>query len=115
MSAAPWYAEFAARGARGVSPIYERLSLAISHDDELLALLGTLAPAKQQPNLLLGVVRFLGGPVEDQAAFHDFTVDNWAAVEAELRTRSTQTNEAGGARCCCQCSPHCRSHSRCWR
>ncbi len=66
MSAAAWYVEFAAREARGVSPIYERLSLAISHDDELLALLGTLAAAKQQPNLRVGVVRFLGGPARIQ-------------------------------------------------
>ena len=61
----------------------------------MLALLGTLPPAKRQPNLLFGVVRLLGGPVEDPAAFHDFTVANWPAIEAEMRTRATQTNEAG--------------------
>jgi hypothetical protein len=89
------YAEFAAREARGVSPAYERLSLAVAGDEEILALLGTLPPARQQPNLLFGVVRFLGGPVDDPAAFHDFTVSNWPAVKAELRTRVTQTNEPG--------------------
>ncbi len=40
-------------------------------------------------------MRFLGGPVEHPAAFHDYTVANWPAIEAELRTRATQTNEAG--------------------
>jgi len=95
VSVASAYAEFAVREARGVSPVYERLSLAISRDRELLTLLGGLPPAKQQPNLLLGVVRFLGGPVDDPAAFRDFTVSNWPAVEAELRRRATQTNEAG--------------------
>ncbi len=95
MTIAANYAEFAAREARGVSPAYERLSLAVSRDDEVLALLGTLPPAKRQPNLLFGVVRFLGGPVEDPAAFHDYTVATWPAIEAEVRTRSTQTNEAG--------------------
>jgi hypothetical protein len=89
------HAEFAAREARGVSPAYERLSLAVSRDEEVLALLGTLPPAKQQPNLLFGTVRFLGGPVDDPVAFHDFTVANWPTIEAELRTRATQTNEAG--------------------
>lgn len=89
------YAEFAVREARGVSPTYERLSLAISRDWELLTLLGRLPPAQQQPNLLLGVVRFLGGPVNDPAAFHDFTIANWPAIAAELRTRAVQTNEAG--------------------
>jgi hypothetical protein len=58
-------------------------------------LLGTLPPAKQQPNLLFGSVRFLGAPIDDPVAFHDFTVANWPAIEAELRTRATQTNEAG--------------------
>jgi hypothetical protein len=89
------HAEFAAREARGVSPAYERLSLAVSRDEEILALLGTLPPAKQQPNLLFGVVRFLGGPVDDPVAFHNFTVLNWPAVEAQLHVRATQTNEPG--------------------
>lgn len=62
MTTAAVYAEFAARETRGVSPAYERLSLAVSRDDEVLALLGRLPPAKRQPNLLFGVVRFLGGP-----------------------------------------------------
>ncbi len=89
------YAEFAEREARGVSPAYERLSVAVSRDDELISLLGMLPPARRQPSLLFGVVRFLGGPVEDPAAFHDYAVTNWPAVEAELRIRVTQTNEAG--------------------
>jgi hypothetical protein len=95
MTLAARYAEFAAHEARGVSAAYERLSLAVSRDDEVLALLGGLPPAKRQPNLLFGVVRLLGGPVEDPAGFHDYTVANWPAIDAELRSRVTQTNEAG--------------------
>lgn len=95
MTTAAIYAEFAACGAHGVSPAYERLSVAVSRDDELLSLLGLLPSAKRQPNLLFGVVRFLGGPVDDPAAFHDYAVANWPAIEAEMRTRATQTNEAG--------------------
>ncbi|MGW5260430.1 DUF2332 domain-containing protein [Microbispora sp. NPDC004025] len=95
MTTSEIYAGFAAREARGVSPAYERLALAVSRDRDLLALLGTLPPAKRQPNLLFGVVRFLGGPVEDPAAFRDYTLGNWPAVEAEMHTRATQTNEAG--------------------
>ncbi|MEV4461811.1 DUF2332 family protein, partial [Microbispora sp. NPDC049633] len=95
MTTSEIYAGFAAREARGVSPAYERLALAVSRDRDLLALLGTLPPAKRQPNLLFGVVRFLGGPVEDPAAFRDYTLGNWPAVEAEMHTRTTQTNEAG--------------------
>ncbi|WP_446219163.1 DUF2332 domain-containing protein [Micromonospora sp. IBHARD004] len=95
MSIAASYLEFATREAPGVSPAYERLALAVSRDDEVLALLGTLPPSKRQPNLLFGVVRLLGGPVEDPAAFHDYAVANWPAIAAEMRSRATQTNEAG--------------------
>ena len=95
MTPAERYAEFAAREAHGVSPAYERLSHAIAADDELCALLGTLPPDKQQPNLLFGVVRFLGGPVHDPAEFRAWTLANWPAIEPQVRTRATQTNEAG--------------------
>ncbi|MFU8871346.1 DUF2332 domain-containing protein [Micromonospora sp. SL4-19] len=95
MTIAASYARFGAREAHGVSPAYERLALAVSRDDELLALLETLPPAKRQPNLLFAVVRLLGGPVEDPAAFRAYTLANWPAIEAEIRARTTQTNEAG--------------------
>ena len=95
MTTATVYAEFAAREARGISPIYEQLSVMVSRDDEVLTLLRLLPSAKRQPNLLFGVVRFLGGPVEDPAAFHDYVVTSWPLIEAEMRTRATQTNEAG--------------------
>jgi hypothetical protein len=95
MATAAAYAEFAARETRGISPSYERLSIAVSRDDEVLARLGLLPPAKRQPNLLFGVVRLLRGPVDDPAAFHDYAVANWPAIEAEMRARATQTNEAG--------------------
>ncbi|MDI6103643.1 DUF2332 domain-containing protein [Actinoplanes sp. NEAU-A12] len=95
MTTASVYAEFAALEAHGVSPTYERLSLAVAGNPTILGLLDGLPPAKRQPNLLFGVVRLLGGPVGDPSDFHDFTVANWAEVEANLRTRSTQTNEPG--------------------
>lgn len=95
MRTAEVYTEFAEREARGSSPAYERLSHAVAGDADLLALLRTLPRAKRQPNLLFGVVRYLGGPVHDPAAFREFTIGNWPAVKAEMRTRATQTNEAG--------------------
>ncbi len=95
MTIAATYAEFAARELHGVSPIYERLSVAVSGSPDLLALLDGLPKAKQQPNLLFGAVRFLGGPVEDPVAFHDYALTNWPAIEAEIRSRGTQTNEVG--------------------
>lgn len=95
MRTAEQYAHFAAREARGVSPAYERLASAVARDVELLALLATVPAPRRQPNLLFAVVRLLGGPVDDPAGFHDYVVTHWRAVEAELRTRATQTNEAG--------------------
>jgi hypothetical protein len=89
------YADFAAREAHGVSATYERLALAVAGDPDLLALLGTLSPAKQQPQLLFAVVRFLGGPVEDPQEFHDFALTHWAAIARHMTTKATQTNEAG--------------------
>jgi hypothetical protein len=94
-STALTYAEFAAREAHGVSRAYEELSVAVSRDPGVLALLDTLPPAKRQPNLLFAVVRFLGGPVTEPAAFLAFTTANWPAVGAQMRVRATQTNETG--------------------
>ncbi|MBB2948252.1 hypothetical protein FB565_008035 [Actinoplanes lutulentus] len=95
MTIASTYADFAAREARGVSPTYERLTRAISTDPVLVDLLGTVPQPKRQPNLLLAVVRLLGGPVTDPQAFHDFTLTNWPAIRNGLLTRTTQTNEPG--------------------
>src|SRR3954454_12839422 len=95
MSTAMIYAEFAARGARDVSPAYESLSVAVSRDREMIARLDTLPPAKRQPNLLYAAVRFLDGPVTDPGAFLDFTAERWPDVAAEMLARATQTNEVG--------------------
>ena len=79
-----------------MSPTYERLALAVSRDDELLALLGH-APAGQaaaEPALrcrpACSAARSTTRPRSATTR-----VANWPAIEAELRTRSTQTNEAG--------------------
>lgn len=95
MPTADWFRQFAAGEARGTSPMYERLALAVGADEQLLRLLDSVPPPKRQPNLLFAVVRLLGGPVDDPAAFREFTLANWAAVETQLRSRATQTNEPG--------------------
>ena len=95
MNIADRYAEFAARETHGVSPTYERLAYAVAADDDLLTLLGTLPPDKQQPDLLFGVVRLLGGPVREPVEFRDWVRAHWPTIAPRLRTRATQTNEAG--------------------
>lgn len=95
MVTADWYRHFAEKDARGSSPTYEHLALAVSQDDDLLTLLETLPQRQRQPNTLFAVVRLLGGPVDDPAAFRDFVRAGWPKVAAELGTRATQTNEPG--------------------
>jgi Uncharacterized protein conserved in bacteria (DUF2332) len=95
MTVADVYAAFADQEARGTSPHYERLARAVSGDDALLSLVRSLPPDKWQPNLLFGVVRLHGGPVEDPAAFREYVLTHWPAIAAEVRVRITQTNEAG--------------------
>ncbi|MDY7086593.1 MAG: DUF2332 domain-containing protein [Actinomycetota bacterium] len=92
---ADWYLDFAERQARGSSPTYERLARGVAEDDELLALLDTVPHPKRQPNLLLAVVRLLGGPVAGFPAFRAYVIKHWTDIEPELRHRATQTNEIG--------------------
>jgi hypothetical protein len=95
MNTAEWYTLFGTREARGISPAYERLSLAVAGSQPVLALLGALPRPSRQPNLLFGVVRLLGGPVGEPAEFLSYVVANWPAIEPQIRSRVTQTNECG--------------------
>jgi hypothetical protein len=85
------YADFAAREAHFHSPMYERLALAVTRDNELLERLGSLPGPKRQPNLLFAVVRHLDGPLDDTG----WIVANWDRIEPQMRSRATQTNEVG--------------------
>jgi hypothetical protein len=97
-SVADRYADFARQQAHGRSRLYEELTARIARDEELVGLISALpAGNKQQPNLLLGAVRYLGGPYEDWAAFRSWLVAHWDAVREVVLARFTQTNEA--ARC----------------
>lgn len=89
------YAEFAATQAHGYAPMYEEICRGVADDPELVAALDRLPRANRIPNLLLGVVRLLGGPVADYRSFRAWTSAHWSAVAAEMLVRSTQTNEAG--------------------
>jgi Uncharacterized protein conserved in bacteria (DUF2332) len=91
LSVSEIYAEFAVSEARGVSPVYERLGSFVATDPALLDLL----PDQTQPQLLFGIVRLLGGPVDDPVAFREFTISHWPAIASHLRGRTTQTNEPG--------------------
>jgi hypothetical protein len=87
------YRSMAERQLRGISPSYERLCLGVADDQAVLERLDTLPPPKRQPNLLLGAVRFLGGPVDSYDAFRGFLFDRWNELSATMLARRTQTNE----------------------
>lgn len=87
------YRSMAEREVRGVSPSYEQLCLGVAADADVLARLDTLPTPKRQPNLLLGAVRFLGGPVDGWPAFRSFVLDRWPDLAATMLARRTQTNE----------------------
>ncbi|MEV0622977.1 DUF2332 domain-containing protein [Nonomuraea sp. NPDC050404] len=89
------YRDFAARQARGASPLYEQLTLGVAADGELLDLLTALPPAKRQPNLLLAATRYLTGTASGYDDFRRSVLDNRDAVVATMLARYTQTNEPG--------------------
>lgn len=105
------YRNFATREARGNSPVYEMICLAIADDGHVLELIARLPQAKRQPNLVLAATRFCGAPIPAAPTNSDATTDtpepvewhdlrawlltHWPDVEATARERSTQTNEPG--------------------
>ncbi|WP_175414095.1 DUF2332 domain-containing protein [Agrococcus sp. SGAir0287] len=77
------------------SPRYADWARGLAADDALLARLAPLTRIEQQPNLVLSAMRFAGvDPLlpwrEAQAVVHE----RWDAIEACVRSRRTQTNEA---------------------
>lgn len=104
-----------AQEARGRSPLYERLSLAVAEDDEIVSLLATAAERQRRPNLLFAAVHdlLLGGADHELATyypsiggdrepdgrtfpvFRSFLQDFNSEVVQRLTTYATQTNEPG--------------------
>ena len=89
------YLGMAVHELHGVSPSYEALCRAVAGSEPICALLDRLPRTKRQPNLLLGAVRFLGGPVDDPASFLKFVTARWGAVADTMMAHRTQTNEPG--------------------
>ncbi|PZS25236.1 MAG: hypothetical protein DLM61_20330 [Pseudonocardiales bacterium] len=91
------YRRWARVAARGSSPIYEQLALAVAEDGAVLRLLESVEFGKRQPNLLFGALRWHGVPVEDPQRCLAWARAHPDRILAVLRTRRTQTNEV--ARC----------------
>ena len=104
---------FAERECKGISLLYEDLSLRIARDDELLELCGNAQERQPIPNLLFGAVHYLllrgsDHPLkefypsivdhpklhkESFPYFKDFCLEYRKAIILILKTRLVQTNE----------------------
>ncbi|HZM78397.1 MAG TPA: DUF2332 domain-containing protein [Candidatus Limnocylindrales bacterium] len=89
------YRAFAAREARGKSPLYEQLALGVADDPGILGFLNTLPSGKRQPNLLFAAARHVGGTPAGYPEFRECVLGNRDVVAATMRSRRTQTNEIG--------------------
>jgi hypothetical protein len=85
------------REAHGRSPAYESLAMSVADDRAILGFLGTLPPAKRQPNLLFAAARYLLGAPPDIAQLRALADRNHAGLSRVMLARRTQTNEP--ARC----------------
>jgi hypothetical protein len=91
------YASFAVDEARGVSEIYESLSLAVAASPELLAFLAGLPVDRRQPNLFLAAVRYVSGVPESADHLAEIVRQEHQQIREVMLSRTTQTNEP--ARC----------------
>lgn len=88
------WAHMAVNFERGGSPAYAEIARGVGADAELVGLVMSLPVGdKRQPNLLLGAVRYLGGPVSSFEVWRAFVVEQWERVAGVVMARSTQTNE----------------------
>jgi hypothetical protein len=91
------YARFAEVEARGSSPIYETLALAVSRSVELLEFVAALPQERRQPNLFLAAVRKVAGVARDGDHLIELVRRHGSAIGDVMLARTTQTNEP--ARC----------------
>jgi CYTH domain-containing protein len=91
------YRRFARLEAAGRSPAYERLTLEVAGDRQLLGFLESLPAGKRQPNLFFAAARYLLGVPPDASSLRGLVSRRPQELTAVMAARRTQTNEA--ARC----------------
>jgi hypothetical protein len=91
------YERFAIFEARGSSPIYEQLALAVAGSSNLLAFLRSVPNERRQPNLFLAAVRHVSGVPSDGHAMEEVVRAYAPRIRDVMLSRTTQTNEP--ARC----------------
>ena len=83
--------------AVGRSPLYVEISRTVAVTDSVLSLLAAMPEEKWQPNVLLGVVRYLYGTPPSGDEFIALVEDRAQEIAETMAVRTTQTNEP--ARC----------------
>lgn len=77
------------------SPIWGDFCRWVADTPALLERLDRLPGLKRQPNLFLGAIRYLDGPLVGGTAFLAWADTHWSDIERLILTRFTQTNEPG--------------------
>jgi hypothetical protein len=86
------YRRFARTEAAGRSRVYAEVARRISGDARCLAFLAALPPQRRQPNLLLGAVRLVHGPITGWADVAAALAGRGEEVARVMLSRRTQTN-----------------------
>lgn len=81
--------------AEPTSPTWGDLCRWVADTPTLLTKLDALPGLKRQPNLFLGAIRYLDGPLVGGPHFLAWAEANWPSIEALILSRFTQTNEPG--------------------
>lgn len=92
---ATYYNWFSSNEAQGQSALWAELSKQVAKDNDVLAFLAGLPPAKRQPNLFLATVRSLFGTPVDWPTFRSHVLSDSDLIASRMLARSTQTNEPG--------------------
>ncbi|HEU4451679.1 MAG TPA: DUF2332 domain-containing protein [Longimicrobium sp.] len=91
------YRHFAEHEARGISPLYEELALAVAEaeSEDVPRFIASLPGPKRQPNLVFAAVRHLYGTPRDALHFAELVEAHPEPIRGLILARSTQTNEPG--------------------
>jgi hypothetical protein len=87
--------EWFAVEAEPSSPAWARVCRQVASTPSLLAVLDSLPGAARQPNLFLGAIKYLGGPLDAGPELPGWVAKHWPQIERLATTRFTQTNEVG--------------------
>ncbi len=94
-AAIPELYEWFATEVEPSSPAWARVSHQVSTTPLIAHRLDALPPFARQPNLFLGALKFLGGPLDADPSLPDWVASHWPQIEQLVTTRFTQTNEVG--------------------